>query len=77
MQVVYTEQALQSQEEALDFLLEQEKPYDQILEIRDHILDRADSLAEHPEKGQQEEYWPIWVRGIGASWKAITKSSTG
>lgn len=56
MQIIYTEQALQSLEEALDFLLEQEKPLDQIIETRDRILDRADSLAKHPGKGQQEEY---------------------
>ena len=56
MKVVYTEQALQSLQEALDFLMEREVPTDQIMATRDRILDKADSLANSPWKGQQEEY---------------------
>ena len=56
MKVVYTEQALQSLEESLDFLMEQEMPTDQIMATRERILDKADSLADSPWKGQQEEY---------------------
>lgn len=69
MQIIYTEQALQSLEESLDFLREQEKPFDQIVATRDRILDRAESLAKHPGKGQQKDsrknILPIWVKGIG------------
>ena len=56
MKVFYTEQALQSLEEALDFLMEQETPTNQIMATRERILDKADSLANSPWKGQQEEY---------------------
>lgn len=56
MRVVYTEQALQSLEGTLDFLMEQEVPIDQVMTTRDSILDKADSLTESPWKGQQEEY---------------------
>ena len=35
MKVLYTEQALQSLEEALDFLIEQELPSDQVIATRD------------------------------------------
>ncbi len=44
MKVVYTQQALQSLQEVLDFLTEREVLADQIMAIRDRILDKADSL---------------------------------
>jgi plasmid stabilization system protein ParE len=56
MEVIYTEQALQSLEEVLDFLMEQEVPTDQVTATRDRILDKADSLTESPWREQQEEY---------------------
>ena len=56
MKVVYTQQALQSLQEVLDFLTEREVLADQIMAIRDRILDKADSLADSPWKGQQEDY---------------------
>ncbi len=56
MEVIYTEQALRSLEEVLDFLMEQEVPTDQVIATRDSILDKADSLTKSPWKGQQEEY---------------------
>ena len=53
MKLVYTEQALVSLEEALEFIapnVSQKK----LLEIRDQILDKADTLLLHPLKGQKE-----------------------
>ncbi len=44
MQVVYTEQALQSLEDIIDYLLEHEVPYNKIVVTRDRILARAESL---------------------------------
>ncbi len=55
MELVYTEQALVSLQEALGFIapkVTQEK----LLKIRDKILDKADSLLLHPFQGQKEPY---------------------
>jgi len=53
MHVVYTEQAIRSLQEALDFIASEvtEKKYN---EIRDKILDTAESLASQPHLGQEE-----------------------
>jgi plasmid stabilization system protein ParE len=53
MKLIYTEQALNSLEEALAFIapkVTQKK----LLEIRDRILDKADTLLLHPNQGQIE-----------------------
>jgi plasmid stabilization system protein ParE len=55
MKLIYTEQALFGLEEALKFIapkITQEK----LLEIRDRILDKADTLLLHPLQGQKEPY---------------------
>ncbi|WP_010422967.1 type II toxin-antitoxin system RelE/ParE family toxin [Anaerophaga thermohalophila] len=55
MKLIYTEQALFGLEEALEFIapkVTQEK----LLEIRDRILDKADTLLLHPLQGQKEPY---------------------
>ncbi|MBN1119395.1 MAG: type II toxin-antitoxin system RelE/ParE family toxin [Bacteroidales bacterium] len=55
MKLVYTEQALLSLEEVLNFIapkVSQEK----LLEIREEILDTADTLVLQPLQGQTEPY---------------------
>ena len=53
MKLVYTEQALISLEEALEFIAPKVS-YEKIIEIRDQILDTADILLEQPLAGQRE-----------------------
>lgn len=55
MKLVYTEQALNSLEEALG-LIAQEVSYEKLIEIRNKILDTADTLVLQPLKGQKEPY---------------------
>ncbi len=55
MKLIYTEQALISLEEALEFIaakVTQKK----LLEIRNGILDKADALLLQPNQGQKEPY---------------------
>ena len=55
MKLVYTEQALISLEETLEFIalsVSQEK----LIEIRNRILDRADTLLKQPLIGQKEPF---------------------
>jgi plasmid stabilization system protein ParE len=55
MELIYTEQALESLEEAIEFMapkVTQEK----LFEIRDSILDKADTLLLQPNQGQKESY---------------------
>lgn len=57
MKLVYTEQAVNSLREVLEFLSEvQHIPDEKILEIRNQILDAADALLEHPSIGQEEPF---------------------
>ena len=53
MKLVYTEQALISLDEALEFIAPKVS-YEKIIEIRDRILDAADILLEQPLAGQRE-----------------------
>ena len=53
MKLVYTEQALISLEETLEFL-SIEVSYEKLIEIRDEILDAADTLLLQPLSGQRE-----------------------
>lgn len=55
MKLVFTEQALISLEEALSFIAP-EVPYEKLLEIRNRILDTADTLLLQPLKGQKEPF---------------------
>ncbi len=53
MKLVYTEQALVSFEEALEFIA-LDVSYEKLIEIRDKILDTADTLLLQPFSGQRE-----------------------
>jgi len=55
MKLVYTEQALISLEETLEFIA-QKVSQDKLIEIRDQILDRADTLLKQPLIGQKEPF---------------------
>ncbi len=55
MKLVYTEQAIVSLQECLDFF-PSEVPAEKVNEVRDRILARADKLLENPYIGQHEEY---------------------
>lgn len=55
MKLVYTEQAIVSLQECLDFF-PSEVPAEKVNEVRDRILAKADKLLENPYIGQDEEY---------------------
>ncbi len=55
MELIYTEQALVSLEEALEFIAPK-VTQELLLKIRDRILDKADTLLLHPNQGQKEPY---------------------
>lgn len=55
MKLVYTEQAIVSLEEALDFIAPNVS-HEKLIEIRDQILNKADTLLLHPLKGQKEPF---------------------
>jgi plasmid stabilization system protein ParE len=55
MKLVYTEQAIASLQECLDFF-PAEVPAQKVNEVRDRILAKADKLLESPYMGQHEEY---------------------
>lgn len=55
MKLIYTDRALASLQECLDFLAS-EIPSEKVNEIRDRILNRADRLLENPFIGQEEPY---------------------
>lgn len=55
MKLVYTEQAISSLQECLDFF-PPDVSAEKVNEIRDRILARADKLLLSPYMGQQEEY---------------------
>jgi toxin ParE1/3/4 len=55
MKLFYTEQALESLEEALEYIAPK-VDHEKLIEIRDGILDAADTLLVHPFHGQQEPF---------------------
>ncbi|MBI9036773.1 MAG: type II toxin-antitoxin system RelE/ParE family toxin [Bacteroidales bacterium] len=55
MKLIYTEQSLESLEEALKFIAHKVS-YEKLIEIRDSILDAAESLKDNPFVGQKEPY---------------------
>lgn len=55
MKLVYTEQAFNSLEEALNFIASKVSP-EKLIDIRDEILDAADTLLLQPFQGQEEPY---------------------
>jgi toxin ParE1/3/4 len=55
MKLVYTEQALLSLEEVLDFIAPNVSN-EKLTAIRDQILDSADTLLQQPWQGQEEPF---------------------
>src|SRR3954465_4666486 len=55
MKLVYTEQAIISLQECLDFL-PPETSDEKRIKIREQILNKADKLTSNPKLGQREEY---------------------
>jgi len=55
MQLAYTEQALFSLEESLAFIATKVSN-EKLIEIRDRILDKADTLLLQPFKGQKDPF---------------------
>jgi plasmid stabilization system protein ParE len=55
MKLVYTEQALVSLEELLE-IIAPKVSHEKLIEIRDQILDRADTLLLQPLRGQKEPF---------------------
>ena len=55
MKLLYTNQAIESLNEALNFITPKVS-YDKLLEIRTQILDKADTLLLHPHQKQTEPY---------------------
>ena len=66
MKLLYTERAIVSLQECLDFF-PPEVPPEKINEVRDKILAKADKLLENPYLGQQEEY----LEHIGQSHRRV------
>ncbi len=69
MKLIYTEQALFSLEEALNFIAPKVTP-EKLMEIRDKILDAADNLLLQPLQGQKEPY----LEHIGLGHRRIVES---
>ncbi len=55
MKLVYTEQALKSLEESLEFIAPRVNK-ETLETVRNSILDRADKLIKNPSSGRREEY---------------------
>jgi len=55
MKLVYTQQALSSLEETLEFVAPMVS-HEKLIAIRDRILDKADTLLLHPLSGQKEPF---------------------
>ena len=70
MKLVYTEQAVASLQECMDFFLH-EVPSEKVNEIRDKILAKADKLLANPYIGQQEEY----LEHVGQSHRRVIEGN--
>jgi toxin ParE1/3/4 len=70
MKLVYTEQAIASLQECMDFF-PPEVPSEKVNEIRDRILAKADKLLVNPYMGQQEEY----LEHVGQSHRRIIEGN--
>ncbi len=55
MKLIYTDQAITSLQECLDFF-PPEVPAEKVNEIRDKVLAKVDKLVTNPYIGQREEY---------------------
>lgn len=69
MKLFYTEQAIRSLQESLDFL-PAEVATEKRLQIRDKILAKADKLLTNPGLGQREEY----LDHLGCSHRRVIES---
>jgi toxin ParE1/3/4 len=69
MKLFYTEQAIESLRECLDFL-PPEVPHEKRLHIRDKILAKAEMLVNKPGMGQKEEY----LEHLGLSHRRVIES---
>ncbi len=76
MKLVYTEQSLVSLEEALNFIAPKVS-HEKLIEIRNEILDAADTLLLHPLQGRTEPYLEHLNIGHRRLSSIIIKSSTG
>ncbi len=70
MKLVYTQQAITSLQECLDFF-PPEVTVAKVNEIRDKILEKADKLIENPYLGQLEEY----LEHLGQSHRRIVEGN--
>ncbi len=70
MKLLYTEQALESFEEALSFI-SSEVLHLKLMEIRDGIIGAAESLLENPYIGQKE----IYLEHLGLKHRRIIKGN--
>lgn len=75
MKLVYTEQAIISLRECLDFS-PSEVPPEKVNEVRDRILAKADKLLDNPYLGNLKSIWNTWDSRIEELLKVIIKSST-
>jgi toxin ParE1/3/4 len=70
VKLVYTEQAIASLQECMDFF-SPEVPAEKVNEIRDRILAKADQLLVNPYIGQQEEY----LEHVGQSHRRVIQGN--
>ena len=75
MKLVYTEQALVSLEETLEFIAPKISS-EKLVEIRDQILYKADTMLKQPFIGQKEPFLEHLGLGHRHLLKAITRSFT-
>ena len=82
MRIIFTDQSFESLEESIQFLLTvQGVPLEKVLEIRDQLLDKADSLITNPYIGQYEAYLEHLEKGhrrlIEGNFKIIYRIESG
>jgi mRNA-degrading endonuclease RelE of RelBE toxin-antitoxin system len=57
VRIIFSDQSLESLDESIQFLLKVQKvPLEKLLEIRNQLLDKTDSLVTNPYIDQYEEY---------------------
>lgn len=69
MKLIYTNQALQSLKELLEFIVD-ESNIGQAQKVRDQILSKVDRLQDHPHMGQKE----IYLEHLGLAHRRIVVS---
>ncbi len=68
MKLVYSEQALSSLEETLAFIAPKVSP-EKVIEFRDRILNKADTLLLHPFSGQKE----LFLENLGLGHRRLVE----